>query len=163
MENLPLITIDVNHYVKDWAKLMDKEKVPRLIKVFYLGSIGQLIISENLKDATRILKKLLTVSLSATDGVLPNNKPNSSESCRRHLERLITEDRQEMENFIDSCDNDSSDTDTSTSSDDKDEVSEKKKIRRISSKQKNNCKDFKRRAQKMPKNKWEEWASTVTV
>lgn len=121
MDDLPFITIDVNHYVKDWAKFLNKEGVNKRVKVFYLASIGQLIISDSLERAEPILTKLLTIALSQTDGHMPNKKPTLAETCRSDMEKLITGDKDDFNNIVESYENDLSGSEENASDSDRED------------------------------------------
>lgn len=161
MENLTLITIDVNHYVKDWAKFLTEEKVRKEIKIFYMASIGQLILCNNLKAFESIFKKLLYVSLSPTDGNLPNKLPSTSEISRTELEQLITGDLDNISDFIDSCENDEDSDAVSDSEEEEDAVDQAKHLKSCTKKLNKSTTIIKNQQTKAAKNKWEKWALDI--
>ncbi|CAG9822129.1 unnamed protein product [Phaedon cochleariae] len=78
------IRIDVAHFIKIYASLV--KDLPRHVRVFYLGSIGQLIVSKSLKEAGKILGSILLVSQCETEGYLPCK----SEAAKYFLKEIIT-------------------------------------------------------------------------
>ncbi|KAK0072952.1 hypothetical protein PV325_010483, partial [Microctonus aethiopoides] len=95
IDNETLISIDVAHYVKIWANFLKNK--PRRIKVFYLACIGQLILCKSISDAEKIIKKILFVSRSETDGLLKNGQQTKTEKCKSALKALITDELDEYE------------------------------------------------------------------
>ncbi|CAH1116558.1 unnamed protein product [Phaedon cochleariae] len=82
------IRIDVAHFIKIYASLV--KDLPRRVRVFYLGSIGQLILSKSLKEAEKILGSILLVSQCETEGYLPSGEPCKSEAAKYFLKEIIT-------------------------------------------------------------------------
>ena len=110
MVNIPLVTIDVNHYTKDWGKFFSKKQTKKLVKIFYMASIGQLILCNNIEDAKEIIKNLFAVSLSVTDGkVVGSNNLTTCEKSRQELTSLITGHEEEYNMLIDAYDKETED------------------------------------------------------
>jgi len=60
------IRIDVTHFIKKYSNFL-KDLRPR-IKQFYLHILGQLILCRNIETAAEILKEILIITQSETEG-----------------------------------------------------------------------------------------------
>lgn len=67
-DDLPLIyiRIDVAHYLKSSSDFFKTEK--KEVKRFFLFAIGQIVLSRNKKEATKIIEAILLISTSETAG-----------------------------------------------------------------------------------------------
>lgn len=67
-EKLPqtFVRIDVAHFLKIYANLL--KNVHRLVKKFYMGVIGAIVMTRNLAEARHLIKSALIVSKSETEG-----------------------------------------------------------------------------------------------
>ncbi|CAI6376135.1 unnamed protein product [Macrosiphum euphorbiae] len=86
------IRIDVSHMIKLFCRLKILNEIRnKRLKEFYVRGFRLLLTSTTLEMFKQILKSLMTVILSYTDGYLDDNntKPNSSESSRIFLLSLI--------------------------------------------------------------------------
>ncbi|KAL5237639.1 hypothetical protein ACI65C_005049 [Semiaphis heraclei] len=86
------IRIDVSHMIKLFCRLKILNGIRnKRLKEFYVRGFRLLLTSTTLEMFKQILKSLMTVILSPTDGYLDesNTKPNSSESCRIFLLSLM--------------------------------------------------------------------------
>lgn len=129
-EEISLINIDVNHYIKDWVIFMKKHNINGLVKVFYLASIGLLILCTRLTKARKMIKMLLVISLSPTDGQSTQN--DGLTTCERYVRRLtnkITGKKDHYTNLISEWEKESAeDSDDNYSESESDSDSEKIQI-----------------------------------
>lgn len=105
------IRVDVAHVMKIYAVFMSNKS--RRIKAFFMGAIGQLILSRTVKSAKTILKHLFTVCRSETCGVLPNGEETECEKSISALKALIT--NEEVNDIINRTLNQSEAQDNQTS------------------------------------------------
>lgn len=103
METVPLITIDINHYIKDWIIFFRKYNITnRLIKTFYIASIGLITQSSSLKEVTVLVKMLLTVAMSPTDGNIQDLEDlTTCEKYRKELTKMITGEMSSFQEIVD--------------------------------------------------------------
>lgn len=83
------VRIDNAHFFKTYASVLRNEH--RLVKKFYMGVIGVLVLCQSVGEARKILRSVLIVALSETEGAY-NNKI-SELPCNFHktyLQKLIT-------------------------------------------------------------------------
>lgn len=76
------IRIDVAHFIHKYAILLSKSEQP-MVKKFFLPAIGQLVLSETVEDAARILKHVLIVCQAKSRGSVGNKLTECSESIDR--------------------------------------------------------------------------------
>ena len=62
------VRMDGAHFMNLYVKFLKNTAKTKKIRAFYKGAVGQLMVSCNEKDAMRILKAILTVAHSETDG-----------------------------------------------------------------------------------------------
>lgn len=93
------IRIDVAHFIKLYSKTC--KNLNKRVKTFYLGAIGQLILSRNIINAKEILKSIFTIALSETDGNLKSGHSTHCDLERVKLVNLMTtnNDFDNLENF----------------------------------------------------------------
>ncbi|KAG5861870.1 hypothetical protein JTB14_024752 [Gonioctena quinquepunctata] len=82
------IRIDVAHFLKKYSVLLKAQ--PRRVKTFYLASIGQLIKCSNILDAETLMKAILVVSQSETEGILSCGRNTTCEDMKNMLKHKIT-------------------------------------------------------------------------
>lgn len=82
------IRIDIAHFIKMYAQFL--KNLPRRVKVFYLASMGQLVMCRNVQEAAIILRAILTVARSETEGILQNGQETHCEKEKKRLKSLIT-------------------------------------------------------------------------
>lgn len=81
------IRIDVAHFIKLYVIFL--KSLSKRIKVFYLTTIGQLIKCSDITKAREIIKDLLTVAQSETEGALPSGEMTQCEKAKVRLKELI--------------------------------------------------------------------------
>lgn len=79
------IRIDVAHFLKIYCNVL--RGISRLVKKFYMGVIGKIILCTDLQSARKIIKNALIVSMNETEGVLGD--PSSQTSCNIAKQCLI--------------------------------------------------------------------------
>lgn len=72
MLDVTLISIDVNHYIKDWSVFFKSIAIQGIVKTFYMACIGELVMSKSLSEAKHIVEMILMVALSETYGNIEN-------------------------------------------------------------------------------------------
>lgn len=90
--NLPscYIRMDNAHFMNTYVKVL--KDVPRRVATFYKAAMGQLIICRNVETAKNIIKSLLLISQSETDGYLNDGLETEVEKSRKFLLTLITDE-----------------------------------------------------------------------
>jgi len=91
------IRIDVAHFIKKYVKIF--QSLNKRVKIFYLGAIGQLILSRNIKSARVIVKSIFTIALSETDGNLQSGYTTQCDLERVKLVNLMTTSNADYENL----------------------------------------------------------------
>lgn len=93
--------IDVTHFIKKYANFL-KDSRPR-IKQFYLSIIGQPILCRDIKTAEDILKGILIIARSETEGETKDNNKTICEKYKIKMKHLAKESVEEtiMENIKD--------------------------------------------------------------
>lgn len=81
------IRIDVAHFIKTYANFL--KNLPRRIKVFYMAAIGQLIMCRNIDEAAIMLKAILTIARSETEGKLASGEETCCEKEKNRLKSVI--------------------------------------------------------------------------
>lgn len=66
--------IDVAHFIKIYVNVLSKEH--RLIKIFYFGVLGKIIVARDLETVSKIIEAVLIVSQSETCGQTCNKETN---------------------------------------------------------------------------------------
>lgn len=94
------IRIDVAHFIKTYANFL-KDVRPR-VKTFYLSLLGQLILCCNINTAEELLKGILIIARSETEGMTRNNEKTMCETYKLKMKNLITLSTEEMDDPIDS-------------------------------------------------------------
>lgn len=73
-ETVPLppcyVRIDVAHLIKNTADCDALKGVQKKVRDFYIRCVGQLVLTDNFVDAQILIKCILTVANSATEGNL---------------------------------------------------------------------------------------------
>lgn len=94
--NLPLcyIRIDVAHFIKTYANFL-KDALPR-VKVFYLSLLVQLILCCHINTAEEILRGILIIARSETEGMTSNNEKTICETYKIKMKNLLTSSNQEI-------------------------------------------------------------------
>lgn len=82
------IRIDIAHTLHKYAKYCAGLRKP--IKTFYMACTGQLILCASKSEAENLIRKILTVCLSETDGNLKNGNASPCEEAKNFLLNLIT-------------------------------------------------------------------------
>lgn len=82
------VRIDIAHFIKMYAQFL--KTLPQRIKIFYLASIGHLVMCTNIEEAAIILRAILTIARSETEGVLNNNQETHCEKEKKRLKSFIT-------------------------------------------------------------------------
>lgn len=82
------VRIDVAHFQKKYKVLL--KTLPRRIYTYYMASIGQLIITQDLTEATKIIEALFLISHCETDGILSNGKKSKCKEYKEWLRSFIT-------------------------------------------------------------------------
>ena len=95
-DNLPTcyIRIDVAHFIKTYANFL-KDVRPR-VKAFYLSLLGQLILSRSINAAKEILKGLLIIARSETEGITTNDDKTICEIYKIKMKNLLTSSNEEI-------------------------------------------------------------------
>ena len=84
------IRMDVAHFLKLYVDFLSKLTNSKKVRVFYKASMGQLIQSQDMEMATKVLKAILIVSHCKTDGrLLGANEDTQCETHRQFLKGLI--------------------------------------------------------------------------
>ena len=81
------IRIDVAHFIKLYAIFL--KGLSKRIKVFYLATIGHLIKCTDIAKAREIIKDILTVAQSETEGALLSGKMTQCEKAKVRLREII--------------------------------------------------------------------------
>jgi len=94
--NLPVcyIRIDVAHFMKTYANFL-KNARPR-IKTFYLSLLGQLILCRNIHTAEAILKGILIIVRSETEGTTRTNEETMCETYKIKMKNLLISSKEEI-------------------------------------------------------------------
>lgn len=82
------------HFIKTYANFL-KDAVPR-VKVFYLSLLGQLILCCNIYAAEEILKGILIIARSETEGMTKNNERTLCETYKIKMKNLLVSSNQEI-------------------------------------------------------------------
>lgn len=82
------IRIDVAHFHRKYKVLL--ANVNRRVKAFYMAAVGQLLISQDLKEAEEIIKAIFIISKSETEGTLQNGLETKCCSKKKWLTGMIT-------------------------------------------------------------------------
>lgn len=87
------IRTDVAHFINLYAKDLKEER--RLVKKFFLGLIGKIMLARDLNSARKTIIASLIVSLSETEG-----DKNSETPCNIHKEYLQNLVTRELDEFL---------------------------------------------------------------
>lgn len=93
------IRIDVAHFIKKYSRFFTKADT--LVKRFYLGAIGQLILCRSLKQAEQILRMILICCRSSSCGKKSDGQPTKcSESIEAIKKLIVIQRNDEMDRVI---------------------------------------------------------------
>lgn len=85
------VRIDVAHFLKIYSTALRAGRAPRLVRKFYMGVIGKLVVCEDLSKAREIIKEALIVSMNETEGVLGDvTQETPCNTAKKYLMNLIT-------------------------------------------------------------------------
>lgn len=104
------IRVDVAHLVKMVCQWDCLKKKPHRIKDFFVRSMAQVVMSQSFEDAEEILRAIIVVALSETEGSDNSGAPVSAETSKNYLkarisgeESILPDDEQEK-GSVDECD-----------------------------------------------------------
>lgn len=83
------VRIDVAHFIKGYATFLSGIN-PR-VKTFFLKCIGQLILAQTLQEAELILRAIIVISQSETEGSLPDGTPTLCEIYKEKMKIILTD------------------------------------------------------------------------
>lgn len=87
------IRIDNAHFINTYSKFL--RNTTRLVRIFFLSLIGKLIVVKNMEEACKLLKTILVISQSETDG---EDCMGQETPCQRYKKEIIKESKNGMNN-----------------------------------------------------------------
>lgn len=82
------IRMDVAHFKKKYKILL--ANVNRRVKCLYMAAIGQLLMTQNIKQAEEILEALFIISNCETEGLMANGEPTECMLKKTWLTDVVT-------------------------------------------------------------------------
>jgi len=86
--------VDVAHFMKTYANFLRNTR-PR-VKTFYLSLLGQLILCRNIHTAEAILKEILIIARSETEGTTRTNEETMCETYKIKMKNLLISSKEEI-------------------------------------------------------------------
>lgn len=83
------------HILLKYTQISLKDARPR-VKAFYLSLLGQLILSSSINRAEEILKGILIIARSETEGMTINNEKTICEIYKIKIKNLLTSSNEEI-------------------------------------------------------------------